>query len=84
MAAFILIDLCSQADAVLAQIHGAPPTAILAWLRQYGDVIPPPEPIDTKPSNLPELWTFRSYYGPTDLFYFDADNALQIIQLCGR
>ena len=57
MNTFVLIDLASQLDEVLAAVEGQDPAQILAWLRQFGEVQPVPHPLD------PHVYGFVSRVG---------------------
>ncbi len=70
MKEFVLIDLCSQADAVWQYWEGWTNSEILVWLSQHGIITPHP--------NHPDSYWFKSWIGIEVFFRLTANKEFYV------
>jgi hypothetical protein len=70
---FILVDLQSQRAAVAEYVRGWDMAQVLAWMRQYGEVIEPDQ------SNHTEIYCFKSASGQSGYFHLTQETGLIIL-----
>ena len=76
---FVIVDLESQAEAISQRVAGWSKAKFLAWLSQYGEVIPVKHPGEEV-----ERYSFHSSTGPWAGFWFYKDGTLHLWARQGR